>query len=282
MNICSMVIDNLEFVDYRVGYSSSRMKCFDRFVWFGSDKFQCEMLEEKKKRFNLDNVDIINSEHKIKNGDDFAILQEKSYYFIKENYDYDVLCFLSADELLTDFGQKYLVEWVDSLHESFCVFYAMSNKMFCETHLDPICFQVIRKGVTYKTNGGKSDNLRYCDGEDITTNSHHYNLGTPDEEDKNLVIDFGYLNPLACYRKMINWNRLCYSSAEKIHLIDLFNSGDVHQFILKFFEYHRKAFHGATDKKIKTFEFKGEYKRLIKDLNMTEDFKLVQEIVSEL
>ena len=68
MRISSMVVDHLEHVNYRVEYVSNRLKIFDLVIWFGADEYQCELLKEKRKLCDHQNIEIVNLNHKIEDG----------------------------------------------------------------------------------------------------------------------------------------------------------------------------------------------------------------------
>ena len=282
MKIASMVVDHLEHFDYKVEYVSNRLTSFDMVIWFGADEHQCEMLEAKKNYCKHPNVSVVNLDHKIKNGNDFAIMQDMSFEHIKNNYDYSICAFQSADELLTDYGIKAVDEWIANSDQEFAVFYAMSNKMFCETYVAPLVFQIFRRGVEYRTNNGLSDNIRYCNGKAITDNNYYTNLGYSDQEDSNYIIDLGYINAEACYNKVRNWSRLCYGDGHTPKLLGLYDLEDKTEFIKFFIERHRGEFHGATDHKVTPVLYQGEYKRLIDDLNIKADYDFTVELIKTL
>lgn len=264
-----MIVDNLQWYDYRVEYASERLYNFDKVIWFGCNDYQVELLKEKKCKHK--GIEIINIEHQIRNGKDFDLGQDKCFQFVKNNYDYDVFVMQSADELLTDYGIQEVESWINNSDENFAAFMGQSNKLYCETLLAPIVFQIMRRGVNYRSNKG-GDNKRFCDDIDIVKNLKY--------SGKNYLVDIGYISTEVFYKKMINWNRLCYGSPEKEHLIKLYEEGDLEEFIFHVFKYFRSEFHGATDKKI-VMENEGEYKRLIEDFNLQDDFNLVKKVLDE-
>lgn len=277
-----MIIDHLEHVNYRVEYVSNRLMIFDLVIWFGADEHQCKLLEEKKHQCEHPNVIIVNLNHKIKDGRDFAIMQDMSFKYIKDNYDYEICAFQSADELLTDYGVKSVEDWINNSDEQFAVFGAMSNKLFCETFFAQLVFQIFRKGVEYRSNNGLSDNIRYCNEQRIDSNQYVYNLGDSDKEHLNYVIDTGYIDHFACYQKTKNWGRLCYHDNYTDELVTRYEEGDLKGFIWLFIEKSRSEYHGATDKKITPVKYEGEYKRLIDDLNLKEEYEYTREILREM
>jgi len=279
MRICSMIIDHLEHVNYRVEYISNRLLIFDLVIWFAADQHQEDLLCDKLVECKHPNIRIVNLNHKIKDGRDFAIMQDMSFKFIEDNYDYEICAFQSADELLTEYGIEAVERWIKAENQSFAVFAAMSNKLFCETFIAPLVFQIFRKGVKYRTNNGLSDNLRYCNGTAIDSNMYYRNLGTVEEEDKNYVIDTGYIDAYACYQKTKNWGRLCYHDEYTDKLIKLWEEGNKEGFINLFIEKSRKEYHGATDKKVVPFKYEGEYKRLIDDLGLKEEYLITSELL---
>lgn len=271
-----MVVDHLDHFDYKVEYVSNRLKYFDLVIWFGADNYQCLLLEEKKRKCLHHNVRVVNINHKIRNGADFAYMQDLSFRFIKENYNYSICAFQSADELLTDFGVNAVKDWVENSDEKFTVFAAMSNKMFCETFIAQLVFQIFRSGVEYRSNNGISDNIRYCDGFRIDSNMKYTNLGESEKEAQNYLIDIGYISPKECFDKVKNWSRLCYGDEHTPHLLSLY-PGD--EFVRFFIERHRGEFHGATDHKITPVIYSGEYKRLIDDLGLKTEYDYVCELI---
>lgn len=280
LRIASMVVDNLEWVNYRVEYNSGRLLLFDLVIWFGGDEYQCQLLEEKKKNCIHPNIKIVNLNHKIKNGADFAYMQDLSFQYIKENYDYSICAFQSADVLLTELGQRKVDEWIDNSHDDFAVFLSMNNKFFCETGYGIVVFQIFRSGVEYKTNNGLSDNIRFCNGEQIVKNKYWGQDGWSETEHLNYVIDNGYINPEAAFQKAKNWSRLCYGDANTPELLSLYS--DKRAFVKRYIELVRGEFHGFSDKKLIPVKYEGEYKRMIDDLNIKDDYDFVCSVVSEI
>ncbi|HIG09308.1 MAG TPA: hypothetical protein EYQ51_06075 [Alphaproteobacteria bacterium] len=275
--VFSLVIDHLDKVDYKVWYNTPDI--FDLNLWFGADSHQCELLEEKRRLCPVP-VEIVNINHKIKDGRDFAHMQDLSFKYMKETYDPDVFILQSADELLTQKGKDFVLDWIDNSEEQFCTLAAMSNKLFCETFIAPLPFQMFRKGVEYKSNNGLSDNIRWCNGVNIAENMHHTNLGYSDQEKDNLVIDCGYIDAFACYQKTKNWGgRLCYHDDFTDELIKLWESGDKEAFIKLFVRKTRAEFHGASDKKITPVKYEGEYKKMIDDLGLKDEYDYTVEIL---
>ena len=281
MKICSMICDNLEWVNYRVEYISNRLILFDLVIWFGGDHEQCKLLEIKREQCLHPNVKIVNLNHKIKNGSDFAIMQDLSFAHIKENYKYSICAFQSADELLTEFGIQAVKLWIEHSDDQFAVFTAMSNKFFCETFIAPLVFQIFRGGVEYRSNNGLSDNTRFCNKVEITKNMYHTNLGYSDTEHLNYVIDTGYINAEAAYQKAVNWSRLCYGDSNTPGTIALYAT-DKAAFIKRYIHFCRGEFHGATDHKIILVQYQGEYKRLIDDLNLKADYDFTCKVIEQI
>ena len=277
-----MVVDHLEYVNYRVEYISNRLLIFDLVIWFGADNYQCGQLIEKKRYCNHPNIKIVNLNHKIKDGRDFAIMQDMSFSYIKEHYDYSICAFQSADELLTDYGIKAVDNWIKHSKEQFALFAAMSNKMFCETFNAELVFQIFRRGQEYRSNNGLSDNIRFCNDIDMNTNIKISNLGYSDKEKYNYIIDTGYIDALACYQKIVNWGRLCYGDANKTYLAELYKTGQKELFIKEFIRLHISEFHRETDKKVTPVKYEGEYKRLIDDLDLKDDYDLTVKLINEL
>jgi len=282
MRIASMIVDHLEHVNYRVEYVSERLMIFDLVIWFGADEHQCEMLEVKKMACNHPNIEIVNLNWKIKDGRDFAMMQDMSYEYIRDNYDYSVSAFQSADELLTERGIKEVSKWIETSEQQFAIFGAMSNKLFCETFFAQLVFQIFRKGVVYRSNDGLSDNIRFCDNVRIDCNQYVSNLGESSQELMNYVIDTGYIDAYACYQKTKNWGRLCYHDEYTDELVELWESGDKKGFIELFIKKSRTEYHGATDQQIIPFKYEGEYKRLVDDLGLKEEYDYTCKILNEL
>lgn len=283
MRICSIAIDNLEFFNYQVEYSSNRLFLFDLVIWFGGDEKQCYILKSKKKRCLHPNIQIVNMEHRIKNGIDVSLVHDLGYNYVKMNYPYySIYAIHTADELLTDYGINAITDWIYNSEEEFATFAGMSNKLLCETSNSPLVFQIMRNGVEYKS--GKQDNYyRFCNGIKITSNYHYGgNRGESNKEHLNYMIDIGYACAQFCCNKIKNWTRMGAGDGNTPALLALYEKGDKEGFIKQMINLHRKEFHGVTDKILIPVKYEGEYKEAIDDLGLKEEYDIITKLVKEI
>ena len=285
-------VDHQEAVQYPVSHLAETWKDFDKLFWFGSDQYNCDILRTLACNHPCKNkLSIVNINKKIERSNapgcfGITAAQNACVKYMLDNTSAEFIAYQQADLCLTESGARAIIDLTakiipdGKLMQRMFIIAAMQSKLYCETECNPLGCVVFHRNcsITYgddwlfncSADGENGSNEFGPDGWYIVVNGAKTK---PIGLEQRYMLDLGYLDTGAYYRKLVNHAKIWPDYQWKNQIKAQFDKNKINGIIMALRRIKSYDMHGQP---ISMVDYSGEYKILIDKFKLLDDYNLVK------